>query len=307
MVSAKEMAGIELSPAGKKRNFHSPVDLSMESPASTRSTSTLVRSSLDIDSDPMMAVKWYHPNLSRHTADCMLIDNAPEGSYLLRPSSNYDRDQSYVLSIKLSSSVQHVKVSKAEGEGYRFGNSTFKTVDGFRKHIEIEKPVIGGDSGVTVVLKFPYTRFIEEEHMYTDVVHHAVTNMLDSSSDSDSDHTEETILTSTEYRDVMKGRAIAAKEGYLTKQGKFPKTWRVRWFVLRNQFFSYYKTKQSAKPIDTLDLFKARVVDYDSSKQKDFCFRIEFAWRTYFLYANNAEDCHNWVELLRSKIGNTSA
>ncbi len=30
---------------------------------------------------PMMALEWYHPNLTRHAADCMLIDNAPEGSY----------------------------------------------------------------------------------------------------------------------------------------------------------------------------------------------------------------------------------
>ncbi len=254
--------------------------------------------------DPMMTLKWYHPNVSRHTADCMLIDNAPEGSYLLRPSST---DNSYVLCVKLSCSVQHIKVMIIPGgHGYRFGNSTFKNVDGLRKHVELEKPVIGGDSGVTVVLKFPYMRFVEESHMYTDVVHHAVTNMIDSSSDSDSEALDESVATGREYRDVMKGRAISAKEGYLTKQGKFPRTWRVRWFVLRNNFLSYYKTKQSSRPIDCLDLFKASMVEYDHSKQKDFCFRIVFSRRTYFLYANNTEDCQNWVELLQSKVGSNS-
>ncbi len=259
----------------------------------------------ELSLEPMMALKWFHPTLNRHTADCMLIDNAPEGSYLLRPSFNND---SYVLSVKLSYSVQHIRVTKApDGHCYRFGNSTFKDVDKFRKHVEIEKPIIGGDSGVTVVLKFPYTRFIEENHLYTDIVHHAVTNMTDSSSDSESDApAEDSILSSREYHDVMKGRAIAAKEGYLTKQGKFPRTWKVRWFVLRNNFLSYYKTKQSPRPIDCLDLFKASTVEFDESKQKNFCFRILFSRRTYFVYANNAEDCQNWVDLLRSKIGGES-
>lgn len=256
---------------------------------------------LSIEQDPMLALKWYHPNLTRHTADCMLIDNAPEGSYLLRPSSDHDTDSSYVLSIKLSSSVQHIRVTTALDHGYRFGNSTFKNVEGFRKHVELEKPVIGGDSGVTVILKYPYKRFIEETHMYTDIVHHAVTNMLESSS-SDSEPMDEEIFKSAEYEDVMKGIPISSKEGYLTKQGRFPRTWRVRWFVLRNNYLSYYKTKQSPRPITSLDLFKATLVEYDDSKQKEFCFRIEFPRRTYFLYANSIEDCHNWVELLRSKI-----
>jgi len=39
---------------------------------------------------------WFHPHLSRHAADCILIDNAPEGSYLLRPSN----DGQYALSVK---------------------------------------------------------------------------------------------------------------------------------------------------------------------------------------------------------------
>ncbi len=257
----------------------------------------------ELAQEPMMALKWFHPTLNRHTADCMLIDNAPEGSYLLRPSSNHASDYSYVLSVKLSSSVQHIRVLRTHKDsgGYRFGNSTFKDVEGFRKHIEIEKPIIGGDSGVTVVLKFPYTRYIEETHLYTDVVHHAATNMIDSSSDSENEG-DDSVLSSRAYQDVMKGRAISAKEGYLTKQGKFPKTWKVRWFVLRNNFLSYYKTKQSSRPIDCLDLFKASRVEFDDSKNKEYCFRIFFSRRTYFLYANNAEDCQNWVDLIRSKI-----
>lgn len=248
--------------------------------------------------DTMMAVNWYHPHLTRHAADCMLIDNAPEGSYLLRASSDYQRDASYVLSVKLSSSVQHIRVPSTDG-GFRFGNSSFKNVDSFRKHFEVEKPVIGGDSGVTVVLKFPYARFVKESHIYTDVVHHAVTNMVNSSSDSDQElSTSEDSL----QNDLPSPLAISSKEGYLTKQGRIRKSWKCRWFLLRNNTFSYYKTKQSRRPINRLDLSRARAVEYDNSKQKDYCFRVEFSFRTYFMYASCAEDCDQWVELLRSKL-----
>lgn len=250
--------------------------------------------------DPMMALHWFHPNLTRHAADCMLIDNAPEGSYLLRASSDYQANGSYVLSVKLSSSVQHVKIPRAshESAGYKFGNITFETIESFKRHFELEKPVIGSDSGITVVLNFPYLRFITESHIYTDVVHHAVTNMLETSSEMD----EEDSLHGES--NLPQPQAVDSKEGYLTKQGRIVKNWKSRWFVLRSSMLSYYKTKQSRRPIDRLDLSRATCVEYDNSKQKNYCFRVEFTHRTYFMYSTSAEDCDQWVELLRSKLPN---
>lgn len=246
----------------------------------------------------MLAVKWYHPHLTRHAADCMLIDNASEGSFLLRPSTS---TEGYVVSIKMSSSVQHVKVEVTAGGSYRFGNSTFSSVDSFRRHFEVEKPVIGGDSGVMVALKYPYTRYIDESHLYTDVVHHAVTHMLEESSGSEFSSGSD-VCQSEEVKSYQKTLAVSSKEGYLTKQGRIRKSWRVRWFVLRNQHLSYYKAKQSEKPIAVLNLTNAKEVRYDDSKRKDFCFRLVFPHRTYFLYANSSEDCEQWVKLLRSKV-----
>lgn len=272
------------------------------------------------EADAMMALHWFHPHLTRHAADCMLIDNAPEGSYLLRASSDYRSSGAYVLSVKLSSSVQHIRITKLDG-GYKFGNITFETVESFKRHFELEKPVIGGDSGITVVLKFPYLRFIEESHIYTDVVHHAVTNMLDSSSEGETEEEgsyegrDECSLPPPpggaaaslaslppHHKTRTHHQAISSKEGYLTKQGRIIKNWKCRWFVLRSSILSYYKTKPSRRPIDRLDLSQAVCVEYDNSKQKDYCFRVEFTHRTYFLYASCAEDSHQWVELLRSKL-----
>lgn len=251
--------------------------------------------------DPMIAVAWYHPHLTRHAAECMLIDNAPEGSYLLRASSDYQADASYVLSVKLSASVQHIRIPSKDN-GFKFGNSTFESVESFRKHFEVEKPVIGGDSGITVVLNFPYVRFIEESHIYTDVVHHAVTNMLDSSSEGESDEDESLNDEDALSNELPSPLSINSKEGYLTKQGRIRKSWKCRWFLLRGSSLSYYKSKQSRRPINRLDMNRAIAVEYDNSKQKDYCFRIEFTFRVYFMYASCTEDCDQWVELLRSKL-----
>lgn len=273
----------------------------ISSSSSTDKTKSQDKNAVDETDDPMMALNWFHPHLTRHAADCMLIDNAPEGSYLLRASSDYQRDASYVLSVKLSSSVQHIKVLKVGPGGcYKFGNITFESVESFRKHFELEKPVIGGDSGITVVLNLPYVRFIKESHIYTDVVHHAVTNMIDSTSESEQEE-----LSSDEYASpvgTLHHQPINSKEGYLTKQGRIRKNWKFRWFVLRSNTLSYYKTKESRRPIDRLDLSRARAVEYDNSKHKDYCFRIDFSYRTYYVYAACSEDCHQWVELLRSKL-----
>lgn len=35
------------------------------------------------------------------------------------------------------------------GNKVRFGNTTFDSINAFKKHIEQEKPIIGGDSGKT--------------------------------------------------------------------------------------------------------------------------------------------------------------
>ena len=247
----------------------------------------------------MMALDWFHPNLNRHAAECMLIDNAQEGSYLLRASADYQTDRSYSLSQKLFSSVRHIKVitlKEGEQDVYKFGNYTFPDVEKFRRHIELEKPVIGDDSGNTVELKFPYSRFVEERHVYTEVVHHSVSNPIGSSSSESEDESREDPNSCSAVTPL----SINSKEGYLTKQGSIVKNWKFRWFVLRNKTLKYYKNKRSLHPKGVLDMNKAKSVKHFDSKEKDYCFAIEFPHRTYYIHAYCAEDCSQWVELLSS-------
>jgi len=287
---------LERAPQSSRRTgASSPFSGSRRKRMQTEGSGTSANWSDDED-NPMLALSWYHPYLTRHAADCMLIDNAPEGSYLLRPSSNHKQDLSYVLSAKLSSSVQHVKVSNSEGK-LLFGNSTFDSVESFKKHFEKEKPIIGSDSGITVVLKFPYKRVADkDEGFYTDVVHHAVTNMAESTSESDEELAEEMASAS----DPRTG--VTSKEGFLVKEGKIRKSWKTRWFVLRGARLSYYRSKESRFPIDIIDLSLARAVGNSEYKQKQHCFSVELPRRTYYFQASGVEDRQQWVEILTSQV-----
>lgn len=300
-----EEASAETSLGSEMNNQKMATSLRLNNSPKTNSVRPASRYEIGSDDDPMMTLKWYHPHLTRHAADCMLLETAPEGCYLLRPSSDNIGD--YVLSVKLSSSVQHVKVTRALSGGYKFGNCSFQSSESFRRHCEVEKPVIGGDSGITVLLRFPFSRFIDDTHQYTDVVHHAVSKMVDSASESDDDSESVESVKDGIFIDLETGKevnlaktlAMSSREGYLTKLGQIRKSWRVRWFILKNGVLSYYKTKQSRKPIKSLDMREATVVEYDNSKNKDFCFRIDFPSRSLYVYANSVEDCQQWVELLQ--------
>ena len=48
---------------------------------------------------------------------------------------------------RMSASVQHVRVERTK-DGYKFGQVSFDSIKEMKKHFEIEKPVIGGDSGL---------------------------------------------------------------------------------------------------------------------------------------------------------------
>ena len=52
----------------------------------------------------------------------------------------------------MSASVQHVRVERTK-DGYKFGQVSFDSIKEMKKHFEIEKPVIGGDSGLCVCVR----------------------------------------------------------------------------------------------------------------------------------------------------------
>ncbi|XP_003382501.1 PREDICTED: dual adapter for phosphotyrosine and 3-phosphotyrosine and 3-phosphoinositide-like [Amphimedon queenslandica] len=230
----------------------------------------------------MDSIPWYHFNISRHVAESLLISTGEDGSYLLRDSSANPGE--YSLSVRSKDSVKHFTV-RYDGESFTFGFGKFSNVQDLISHFE-SKPVIGGDSGILTVLKFPYPRSVKEPEVYDSIRVHA-----------------EGGVTETKAQPTF---AIASKEGYLTKLGQHRKNWKTRWFVLYKNEFSYYKTREDKTPIRVINLKDVSMVMADNSQYKNYCFKVVSSWRTFFLYATSAQEAEDWIKILRWKLESLS-
>ncbi|XP_057309550.1 dual adapter for phosphotyrosine and 3-phosphotyrosine and 3-phosphoinositide-like isoform X2 [Hydractinia symbiolongicarpus] len=225
---------------------------------------------------------WFHPNLNRHHAEALLIQNGKDGSYLLRTSTSHDGE--YSLSCRCADSVKHFQIGW-DGVYYTFGMGTFNSLAEFVKHFE-NKPLIGGESGVLTILKFPYPRDIEEPDKYETVRVHAEWKDRPTSMNDD----------------VCQPASINSKEGYLTKQGGRFKSWKARWFVLCKNELKYYKTKGDKVPIRTLDLNKCTTIEEDFNTGKEHTIRIEMPDRHFFVFAATQSEKQEWLDILQWKM-----
>lgn len=90
---------------------------------------------------------WFHPNLNRHHAEAILIQNGQDGSYLLRSSTSHHGE--YSLSVRSLNSVKHFQIGW-DGSHYTFGMGRFSSLKDFVQHFQ-NKPLIGGESGTNKV------------------------------------------------------------------------------------------------------------------------------------------------------------
>eukprot|EP00112_Aurelia_sp_Birch-Aquarium-sp1_P012479 Seg2624.5 transcript_id=Seg2624.5/GoldUCD/mRNA.D3Y31 product="Dual adapter for phosphotyrosine and 3-phosphotyrosine and 3-phosphoinositide" protein_id=Seg2624.5/GoldUCD/D3Y31 len=227
-------------------------------------------------------LSWFHPNLNRHHAEALLIQNGQDGSYLLRQSTTNPGE--YSLSVRCASSAKHFQIGW-DGTHYTFGMGRFPSLKDFVEHFE-NKPLIGGESGVLTLLKHPYPRDVQEPVSYETIrVHAEWGNRPSSGSDPN-----------------RNDLSINSKEGYLTKLGGKVKNWKARWFVLVKTELKYYKTKGDKDPIRTLDLTKCQGIEEDDTVGKSNCFKVLMPSRTFFIYASSASEKEEWLSILRWKL-----
>ncbi|KAG8934759.1 hypothetical protein FRC01_000440 [Tulasnella sp. 417] len=90
----------------------------------------------------------------------------------------------------------------------------------------------------------------------------------------------------------------AMKDGYLYKKGERRKTWKKRWFVLRQTQLSYYKTNKEYKLLRLLPLSEVHCVTPVTLKRHDHAFGIVTPARTYYVQADSAAEADSWVRAL---------
>lgn len=91
--------------------------------------------------------------------------------------------------------------------------------------------------------------------------------------------------------------------GYLTKEGAVFRSWKKRFFILRNNKVLYYHAnpKSVSKGQILLHNTQIKKIENRSYKGKDNCFQIysqEFS-RTYYMFAESPEDMDIWIKKLR--------
>lgn len=223
-------------------------------------------------------LEWYHPNASRHVAESLLMQNGDDGSYLMRPSS---RENEMAISIRCTDSVKHYNVTW-DGERYSFGLATFKDMEEFIAHFQ-KQPFIAGESGVITWLRHPYPRQVSEPPVYDIVRIHA-------------QYGQDRMSISTPQW------AIGSKEGFMTKLGAIFKSWKKRWFVLKRNELSYFRTQGERTPIRSIDLKDCRECVVDNTKKKPNCFRLVLAWRTFYLVCESEQELQEWMHMLQWKL-----
>lgn len=226
-------------------------------------------------------IPWYHYQITRHVAESVLMSTGEDGSYLLRDSNTNLGE--FTLSVRAKNSVKHFPV-RWEGKEFSFGFGKFQTVPELLEHFE-SKPVIGGESGVLTLLKFPYPREVAEPECYDNIRVHAEWGQPQPNQD-----------------DSKPVFSIASKEGYLTKLGYHRKTWRTRWFVLFKNELKYFRSREERNAIKVINFNDVSDVVADDSQGKQNCFRIITSYRTFFLYASSAQEAEDWIKTLRWRL-----
>jgi len=87
----------------------------------------------------------------------------------------------------------------------------------------------------------------------------------------------------------------SSKSGYLLKQGHMIKTWKIRFFILKDIFFLYYEDRKDLPPLGVLNVVCATVLDVDKSVfGKSFCFVVRTAFREIYCCASDEEEKEKW-------------
>jgi len=98
--------------------------------------------------------------------------------------------------------------------------------------------------------------------------------------------------------------SIPIKEGNLTKQGRRLKTWRERYFILKDNTISYYTDKNDKKLKGSIELQRNHQILKMTATETDkpFAFKITCPERTMYVYAGSEEDMNDWIRVLRKAI-----
>ncbi|EAL62502.1 hypothetical protein DDB_G0289979 [Dictyostelium discoideum AX4] len=118
-------------------------------------------------------------------------------------------------------------------------------------------------------------------------------------------------LPSNNSEKIKQAKDTASKQGtfgvhsgYLFKKGHNFKSWRRRWFVLKDNILSYYKSPKDTAPAGIIPINEIVNIEIEceisQAEGYDYCFQISTSKANYLISAENERDLEDWTEILRS-------
>ncbi|GAM21478.1 hypothetical protein SAMD00019534_046530 [Acytostelium subglobosum LB1] len=103
---------------------------------------------------------------------------------------------------------------------------------------------------------------------------------------------------------VSKQGTICVRSGYLMKKGHKIKSWRRRWFVLRDGTLSYFKSPKDSAPAGTIPLadIEHLILDDESLAREGYShiFQIVTVKKIFVIAAENEGDYEEWTEMIQN-------
>eukprot|EP00128_Syssomonas_multiformis_P000656 Colp12_sorted_trinity150504_noHs@30519 len=106
----------------------------------------------------------------------------------------------------------------------------------------------------------------------------------------------------TTYRDprIKNLDTLQVKSGYLWKRGGtglVPKNWKMRYFVLKSNWLTYYRSEQDPEPLGLVRLDGYRVKSATEGRKYEFI-ATRPSMRTYYFAAEDLDDMDEWIQAL---------
>ncbi|BFZ23249.1 hypothetical protein BsWGS_26288 [Bradybaena similaris] len=96
--------------------------------------------------------KWFHPNITGHQAERLLMEKGQDWSFLVRPSST---KEAYTISVRHNGEVTHIKIQNS-GDSYDLcGGETFATLSELIQYYMENHNQLREKNGAPIMLKYP--------------------------------------------------------------------------------------------------------------------------------------------------------
>jgi RAC serine/threonine-protein kinase len=89
-------------------------------------------------------------------------------------------------------------------------------------------------------------------------------------------------------------------QGFLVKEGGNWKTWKKRYFVLKNEELCYSKT-QTSDHLGVIQMEEIRLIIASEYKKKKHCFQVETPRRIYYFCASSDAERDEWMKILQDE------